>query len=175
MGSRGEKEQFVEEIKEKLGQAKSVILADYTGITVKEFTGLRAQLRKEGVELQVMKNTLGKIATEQFGVEDVAQYLTGPTIWAFSMKDPAIGPKILKAFARTNPRMVLKGGILEKKGFGQAMAEDLADLPSREVLLAQVAGMLQAPMAGLARVMQGPISKLGYALEDYRKIREESA
>jgi large subunit ribosomal protein L10 len=175
LGSRGEKEQKVAIAKEKIDQAKSVVLADYRGITVKEFTGLRAQLRKQDVDLQVMKNTLGKIAADQAGVADVAQYLVGPTIWAFSNTDPAAGPKILKEFARTHPQFVLKGGILEKQGFGRQMAEALADLPSREVLLGQVAGMLQAPIAGLARVLKGPISKFGYALEDYRKIQEKSA
>ena len=175
MGSRGEKEQVVVHIREKLERARSVVLADYRGITVKEFTVLRAQLRKVGVELHVMKNTLGKIAADQHGVVDVAQYLVGPTIWAFSMEDPAVGPKVLKEFARTHPKLVLKGGILEKQGFGPQMAEALADLPSREVLLGQVAGMLQAPLTGLVRVLQGPINKLGYALEDYRKIQEKSA
>jgi large subunit ribosomal protein L10 len=175
LGSRGEKDKLVASVAEKINSAQSVILADYSGITVKEFTGLRAQLRNSDVDLQVMKNTLGKIAAEQSGVKDVAEYLVGPTIWAFSMKDPASGPKILKEFAKTHPKMVLKGGILEKKGFGPSMAESLADLPSREVLLGQVAGMLQAPIVGLVRVLQGPIQKFGYALEDYRKIKEESA
>ena len=168
MGSRGEKEQLVASVKAKIEEAQSVILADYRGITVKEFTGLRAQLRKESVDLFVMKNTLGKIAAEQAGVEGVAEYLTGPTVWAFSMKDPVSAAKLLKEFARTHPNMVLKGGILEKKGFGPKMAEALADLPSREALLGQVAGLLQSPIVGLVRVLQGPINKLGYALEDYR-------
>ncbi|MCL1805165.1 MAG: 50S ribosomal protein L10 [Clostridiales bacterium] len=175
MGSREEKEQMVAGIKEKLDKAQSVILADYRGVTVKEFTGLRAQLRNADVDLQVMKNTLGKIAAEQSGVEDVAEYLTGPTVWAFSMGDPASAAKILKEFARTHPHLVLKGGILEKKGFGPKMAETLADLPSREALLAQVAGLLQSPLTGLVRVLQGPINKFGYALEDYRKTQEKSA
>ena len=175
MGSRGEKEQVVASVKQMIEGAQSVILADYRGITVKEFTGLRAQLRKENVDLFVMKNTLGKIAAEQAGVEDVAEYLTGPTVWAFSKKDPVSAAKLLKEFARTHPNLVLKGGILEKKGFGPKMAEALADLPSREALLGQVAGLLQSPIVGLVRVLQGPINKLGYALEDYRKIQEKSA
>lgn len=175
MGSRGEKEQLVAEVKEKLEKAQSVILADYRGVTVKEFTGLRAQLRKEDVDLQVMKNTLGKIAAEQLGIEDIAEYLTGPTVWAFSMKDPVSAAKVLKEFARTHPHLVLKGGILENKGFGPKMAESLADLPSREALLGQVAGLLQSPITGLVRVLQGPINKFGYALEDYRKNQEKSA
>ena len=71
--------------------------------------------------------------------------------------------------------MVLKGGILDNKGFGPEMAGALADLPSREALLGQVAGMLQAPITSLVRVLQGPINKLGYALEDHRKNMEKSA
>ncbi|MCL1849690.1 MAG: 50S ribosomal protein L10, partial [Clostridiales bacterium] len=80
MISRKEKEQQVEDIKGKLGQAKSVVLADYTGITVKEFTVLRAQLRKADVELKVLKNTMTKIAADQSGVDGVSEYLVGPTI-----------------------------------------------------------------------------------------------
>ena len=175
MGSRGEKEQLVERIGEKLEQAQSVILADNVGISVKEFTGLRAQLRKADVELKVYKNTLAKIAAKKAGVEDIDQYLNGPTIWAFSMSDPTAGPKILKEFAKTHPKLTLKGGILEKRSFGAKMAEALADLPSREALLGQVAGMLQSPVVSLVRVLQGPIHKFGYALEDYRKIKEKSA
>ena len=91
------------------------------------------------------------------------------------MDDLTAGPKILKEFAKTHPKFVLKGGILDKKGFDARMAEALADLPPREVLLGQVAGMLQAPMISLLRVLQGPINKLGYAFEDYRKIKEKSA
>lgn len=175
LGSREEKEQLVSVVREKIEKAQSVILADYRGVTVKEFTALRTQLRQEDVDIQVMKNTLGKIAADQMGVEGIAEYLTGPTVWAFSMKDPASAAKILKEFARTHPNLVLKGGILEKKGFGPNMADALASLPSREALLGQVAGMLQAPITGLVRVLQGPINKLGYALEDYRKQLEKSA
>ena len=175
MITREQKEQMIENMKDKLERAQSVILCDYSGITVKDFTGLRAQSRKADVELVVVKNTLGKIAADQLGIVGAGQYLNGPTIWVFSMSDPAAGPKLMKEFARTRPRFVLKGGILDKKGFNAGMAEALADLPSKEVLLGQVAGMLQSPIASLVRVLQGPISKFGYALEDYRKMQEKSA
>ena len=175
MITRKEKERMVDDVKDRLSRAQSVVLAEYNGITVKDFTILRAQLRKADVELFVVKNTLAKIAADQSGVEDVAPYLTGTTIWAFSMGELSAGPKILRDFARTHPGFVLKGGILDNKGFGATMATALADLPSREALLAQVAGMLQSPVAGFVRVLQGPISKLGYALEDYRKTQEKSA
>lgn len=175
MGSREEKEQTVAEVKDKLERAKSVVLADYRGLTVKEFTGLRAKLRKENVDLQVMKNTLGKIAADQAGVEGVDEYLTGTIVWAFSMKEPTAGAKLLKEFAKTQPKLVFRGGILEKKAFSPQMAEAMADLPPREVLLGRVAGILQAPIAGLAQVLKGPINKFGYALEDHRKSMEKLA
>jgi len=170
-----QKQQMVLNMKNKLARAQSVILCDYTGITVKDFTGLRAQARKADVELFVVKNTLGKIAAEQLDVQGAGQFLTGPTIWVFSMSDPASGPKLMKEFARTHPRFALKGGIMEKRSFGAEMAEALADLPSKEALLGQVAGMLQAPIISLVRVLQGPINKFAYALEDYRKIQEEKS
>ena len=170
--TRSDKEETVVKMKEKLGQAQSVVLADFRGITVKEFTGLRTLTRNADVEVVVAKNTLAKIALEQSGITGVDEYLNGTTVWAFSMSDPAAGAKILKDFSREHPRMVMKGGILDNKGFGPDMANTLADLPSREALLAQVAGMIQAPIAGLARVLQGPISKFGYVLEDYRKAAD---
>jgi large subunit ribosomal protein L10 len=172
LGNRERKEQLVAEIKERITNARSVILADYRGLTVKELTALRARLRAQDVELKVLKNTLVKIAAAQAGVDGLDEYLTGTNMWAFSMTDAVAGAKVLKEFAKTHPKLVLRGGILEKKAFDAAMAETLADLPSREVLLGQVAGLLQSPLVGLVRVLQGPINKLGYALNDYREQQE---
>ncbi|HCP14270.1 MAG TPA: 50S ribosomal protein L10 [Peptococcaceae bacterium] len=172
MGSLDEKKVIVAEIKEKIDQAQSVILADYRGLKVKEVTELRALLRKQGVELKVLKNTLVKIAADQAEVEGLDSYLNGNNMWAFSMADPTAAAKVLRDYAKTHPSLILKGGIIEKKAIDATGAVALADLPSREVLLAQVAGMLQGPIIGLVNVLQGPIRKMGYALEAVRAAKE---
>jgi len=172
VGSLDEKKVIVAEIKEKIDQAQSVILADYRGLKVKEVTELRALLRKQGVELKVLKNTLVKIAADQAEVEGLDSYLNGNNMWAFSMADPTAAAKVLRDYAKTHPSLILKGGIIEKKAIDATGAVALADLPSREVLLAQVAGMLQGPIIGLVNVLQGPIRKMGYALEAVRAAKE---
>jgi large subunit ribosomal protein L10 len=172
VGSLDEKKLLVGEIKDKLGRAQSVIMADYRGMKVKEMTELRSALRKEGVEMKVVKNTLVKIAADENGVEGLDEYLVGSNIWAFSMEDAVAAAKVMKTFAKTHPSLVLKGGILDNKAFDAARVADLADLPPREVLLAQVAGLLQGPIVGLVNVLQGPIRKMGYALEAVRASQE---
>lgn len=172
MGSLDEKKVIVAEIKEKIDQAQSVILADYRGLKVKEVTELRSLLRKQGVELKVLKNTLVKIAADQAEVEGLDSYLNGNNMWAFSMADPTVAAKVLRDYAKTHPNLILKGGIIEKKAIDATGAVALADLPSREVLLAQVAGMLQGPIVGLVNVLQGPIRKMAYALEAVRAAKE---
>lgn len=172
MGSLDEKKVIVAEIKEKIDQAQSVILADYRGLKVKEVTELRSLLRKQGVELKVLKNTLVKIAADQAEVEGLDSYLNGNNMWAFSMEDPTAAAKVLRDYAKTHPNLILKGGIIEKKAIDATGAVALADLPSREVLLAQVAGMLQGPIVGLVNVLQGPIRKMAYALEAVRAAKE---
>jgi large subunit ribosomal protein L10 len=167
-----QKKAEVEQIKAHFTGAKSVIFADYLGLTVKEMTVLRAQLRKAAVVLKVYKNTLVKRAVADAGVEGVDPYLTGTNMWAFSQEDPVAAAKVLREFARTHPKLILKGGVIDNKVFDADGAKALADLPSREVLLARLAGTMQAPITGLAIVLQGPIRKMGYALEALRKSKE---
>ena len=172
MGSLEQKKAIVAETVEKLEKAQSVVFADYRGMTVKEITELRAALRKQGVELKVLKNTLIKIAADQNGVEGLDPFLVGTNMWAFSMEDAVSAAKLLQEFAKTHPNLVIKGGIMDKKAFGEEGVKALASLPSREALLGQIAGLLQSPIAGMARVLQGPINKMAYALEAYRKAQE---
>lgn len=167
-----EKAQVVSEIKEKFQQASGVVLADYRGMTVAQVTQLRTQLRNAGVEYKVLKNTLVSRAASEIGVEGLDQYLEGPTALAFSA-DPVAPAKILLEFAKANKlkSLTVKAGVLEGKVIGADGVKALAELPSREVLLAMVLRGMQAPLAGMANVLQGPIRKMGYALEEVRKLK----
>ena len=172
MPNMEEKGLVVSEIKEKFQQASGIVLADYRGLTVAQVTQLRTQLRQAGVEYRVMKNTLVRRAANEVGVEGLDEYLKGPTALAFS-KDPVAPAKVLMDFAKANKLKTfkIKAGVLEGKVIGAEGVRALAELPSREVLLAMVLRGMQAPLTGMANVLQGPIRKMGYALEEVRKLK----
>lgn len=165
------KAQVVSEIKEKFQASTSVVVADYRGITVAQATELRAQLRQAGVEYRVLKNTLVKRAAHEVGIEGLDSYLEGPTAVAFSA-DPVAPAKVLSEFAKGVKTFTIKGGVVEGKVVDSNGVKALADLPSREVLLTQVVRGMQAPLVGMVNVLQGPIRKMGYALEEVRKLKE---
>ncbi len=169
-----QKKQAVAEIKEKFQSSSGVVLADYRGLTVSQVTQLRAQLREVGVEYHVLKNNLVRRAAQEVGIEGLDEYLKGPTAVAFCA-DPVAPAKALADFAKNNKAFTIKAGVVEGKVVDEAGVKALADLPSREVLLAQVLRGMQAPLAGMANVLQGPIRKMGYALEEVRKLKEAQA
>ncbi|HHW15285.1 MAG TPA: 50S ribosomal protein L10 [Firmicutes bacterium] len=170
--ARPEKEATVAELKAKLRSAQAVVLADYRGLTVKKVTELRRRLRQAGVEYRVVKNTLTSRAAHEADLQDLDQYLTGPTAIAFGTADPVAPAKVLMDFARENKELTVKGGVLEGRVIGFDQIKALAELPSREVLLAQVLAGMQAPLAGMARVLSGTLSGFVYALDAYRRQRE---
>ena len=167
-----QKSQVVSDITEKFQNASGVVLADYRGLTVAQVTQLRAQLRQAGVEYRVLKNTLVRRAANEVGVVGLDAYLEGPTALAFSA-DPVAPAKVLMEFAKVNKLKTfkIKAGVLEGKVIGPEGVKALAELPSREVLLAMVLRGMQAPLTGMANVLQGPIRKMGYALEEVRKLK----
>ncbi len=167
--ARPEKEATVSEVQQKFAVSKSVILADYRGLNVEEVTELRKKLREAGVEYKVVKNTLTSRAAKAANIDGLDQYLSGPTALAFGINDVVVPAKILADFAKEHKKLELKGGVLEGKVIDIAAVKNLANLPSREVLLGQVAGVLQAPLRGLATVLSGPLRNLTYAVEAVRK------
>ena len=175
MGSLETKKQLVAEVTEKFSGAKSVIITDYRGLTVGEITELRSRLRAQGVEYRVIKNTLLKIAAKDAGFEGVDEYFQGPTAVAYGLEDAVAPAQVLAKFIKDYKKLEIKGGILEGKAIGLDDVKALADLPPREILLGQVASVFQAPIAGLVNVLQGPIRKFGYALEEVRKLKEQEA
>lgn len=166
-----EKAQVVSEIRDRFGKSSGVVLADYRGLTVAQVTQLRAQLRQAGVEYRVLKNTLVKRAANEVGVQGLDPYLEGPTALAFSA-DPVAPAKVLADFAKTNKNFQIKAGVVEGKVVGPDGVKALAELPPREILLSMVLRGMQAPLTGMANVLQGPIRKFGYALEAVRKAQE---
>lgn len=165
---------LVEEISSKLAEAKGAVLIDYRGLTVNQDTELRKKLREAGVEYRVYKNTLLSIAAKEQGIEGLDQYLTGPTAIAFGMTDAVTGPKILRDTIKEIKKMEIKGGILDAKVLDAKQVEALADLPSKEQLLAMLVRGMQAPIAGLVNCLQGNIRNLVYVLDAVRKQKESA-
>lgn len=147
---REEKVQAINEIAGKLRDSQTTVVADYRGLTVAQVTELRKQLREAGVEFQVLKNSLTRLATEKESLTELDQYLTGPNALAFS-KDDIIAPaKIIADFAKKNDKLEIKGGVIEGKVVGADQIKELASLPSREGLLSMLLSVLQAPMRNVA-------------------------
>lgn len=166
------KEEVVQEITEKLQNSVTVVLADYRGLNVAQATTLRSELREANIEYKVLKNTLTKIAAANVGLGDLDQYLEGPTAIAFSYEDPVAPAKLLSKFAKENKEFEIKGGILEGKVVDFEQIKALADLPSREELLAQVLRGMQSPLTGMANVLAGPLRNMANVLDAVRAQKE---
>lgn len=150
MGIREEKQAKVQEIKDKLSKAQSVIFADYRGLTVEEDTELRRKFREAGVEYKVLKNTLTSIAAKEAGIEGLDSYLAGPTSFAFGYSDPTVPARILNDFARDHKKLELKGGFVQGEVFNQDKVKELAVIPPKEVLIAKLLGSFKAPLSNFA-------------------------
>src|SRR5687768_4201206 len=143
---RAEKVAVVDEVRERLSSSSATLLTEYRGLKVGELAELRRNLRSAGGDFKIYKNTLVRFAVRDLGIDIDEAVLTGPTAVAFVDGDAAAVAKALRDYSRTNPNLVLKGGVMGTKSLSADDAKALADLPSREVLLAQLAGALQAPM-----------------------------
>jgi large subunit ribosomal protein L10 len=161
---RPEKVAVVDEVKERLGSADAAILTEYRGLTVGELAALRRSLRAAGGEYKIYKNTLVRFAVRDSGLDDLVPLLEGPTAIAFVDGDAVTVAKALRDFARTNPHLVVKGGLLGTGFLTAAEATALADIPPREVLLARLAGGLAAPLQQLAGLLQALPRNLAYGL-----------
>lgn len=175
MPGKEEKQQVIQGIKDKMSASQVTILADFVGIPVSKITQLRAKLRESGSEMLVAKNTLTNIAAKEAGVEGLDQYLAGPTVLTFGT-DPVSPAKILSEFAKEIKQgLDIKAAVLEGKVIDADSVKALADLPSREVLLAKVVGGMQAPLYGMVNVLAGNLRNLVYVLEAVRKQKAEAA
>src|SRR3954454_24790007 len=162
---RPEKVAVVDEVRGRLDAASAAILTEYRGLTVKDLAGLRRTLREAGGEYGIYKNTLVRFAARDLGLDSLEELLVGPTAIAFVDGDAAAVAKTLRDFARTNPTLVVKGGVLGSKVLTAADTAALADLPPREVLLARFAGGLAAPLQQFAGLLQALPRNLAYGLK----------
>lgn len=147
------KEQIVSEYAEKLAKAKSFVVVDYRGLTVAEDTQLRKELRENNVEYSVVKNRLTLRAMEKAGFTGLDQVLTGPTAVAISYDDAVAPAKVLVTNAKKNNKLEVKGGMVEGKILSVNEINGVASIPAKPVLIAQLLGMLQTPIRGLAVVL----------------------
>jgi large subunit ribosomal protein L10 len=169
----------VDEIAERLRAADAAVLTEYRGLTVTDLAALRAALRPASTEYKVFKNTLARRAAEAAGMTEVASLLEGPVAIAFVRRDggdAVTAAKALRDFARTNPNLVLKGGLLGPRVLTGRDIEALADVPPREQLLARLAGGFQAPLTKAAGLFQAFTRNFAYGLQAYIDTRppEES-
>jgi large subunit ribosomal protein L10 len=172
---RQEKVAVVAEVTAKLNEATAVIVTEYRGMSVGQLAALRRQLRPAGGEYKVYKNTLARFAAADAGVPELAELLTGPSGITFITGDAAAVAKALRDASKANPLLVLKGGVIGGKVISAKDVEALADLPSREVLLAQFAGALQAPMVKMAGLLQAMPRNFAYGLKALIDQKESAA
>lgn len=172
MASLEEKKKAVAELEEKFKTSKAAVFTDYRGIKVEEATDLRRSCRDAGVEFKVVKNTLTQRAAENSGAPDISRFLDGPTAIAFSCEDPVAPAKTLKGFMKKYRKLEIKGGLIEGDVVGSDSIQNLAELPSKDVLVSMVLRGLNGPLTGLCGVLQGPIRKLVYALNAVQEQKE---
>jgi large subunit ribosomal protein L10 len=166
---RPDKVAAVDEVKQNLSDAAATLLTDYRGLTVTELAELRAELRKNNATYKVVKNTLTRFAATEAGIEGLDEYLVGPTALVFCGDDPVGPAKVLKAFQKDHPALIVKAGYLDGQVLDTDATLKLAELESREELLAKLAGMMNTALAGVARLMQAAVVDMGRlmkALED---------
>lgn len=147
------KQPIVQEISETIKDAQSVVVVDYRGLTVAEDTQLRKQLREAGVSYKVYKNTLVSRAVEGTEFESLRDVLEGPSAFAVSAEDATAPARVLAEFAKKAPKLEIKAGVVEGTFYDAAGMQEIAKVPSREVLLSKLLGSLQSPIANLARVL----------------------
>lgn len=169
---RQEKVAVVTEIREKLEASDAAFITEYRGLSVGALASLRRTLRPAGAEYKVYKNTLARFAANDAGITGLDSLLVGPTGITFVTGDVAAAAKALRDVARTNPLLVLKGGSLGKVLLSGKDVEALAELPSRDVLLAQFAGALQAPLVKTAGLLQALPRNFAYGLKALIETKE---
>ena len=160
--NRSEKEAVVSEVTGLAAQAQTLVMSEYRGITVADMIKLRSDARSKGVTLSVLKNTLARRAVAGSTFEVAANQMTGPLIYGFSV-DAVAAAKVVADFAKTNDKLVIRGGVYSGKALDANGVKQLASIPTKEVLLAQLCGLLKSPISRTAVVLGALAAKKGEA------------
>ena len=172
--NRSEKQAVVEEVTALAAKAQTLVMAEYRGITVADMTKLRVAARGAGVELSVLKNTLARRAVAGSQFEVAGNQMTGPLIYGFSV-DAVAAAKVVADFAKTNDKLVIRGGAFAGKSLDVNGVKQLANIPSKEVLLAQLCGLLMSPISRTAVVLGALAEKKGGGAEAAPEAAPEAA
>ena len=162
--NRSEKEAVISDVTGLAAKAQTLVLAEYRGITVADMTRLRSTARSNGVSLSVLKNTLARRAVAGSAFEVVADQMSGPLIYGFSV-DAVAAAKVVAEFAKTNDKLVIRAGAYGGKVLDVNGVKQLASIPSKEVLLAQLLGLMQSPISRTARVLAALAEQRGAGAE----------
>jgi large subunit ribosomal protein L10 len=158
--NRSEKEAVISDVTSLAAKAQTLVIAEYRGIKVADMTKLRSAARSNGVSLSVLKNTLARRAVAGSAFEVVSNQMTGPLIYSFS-EDAVAAAKVLADFAKTNDKLVIRAGAYGGKSLDVDGVKQLASIPSKEVLLAQLLGLMQSPISRTARVLSALAEQRG--------------
>jgi len=169
------KYEAVDLIKTDLSGADAVWIVDYRGLTVQEAEELRINIRAQGAIMKVYKNSLTELALASLELPPLGAILEGPSAFVFVVGDPVASAKALKDYARTNPKLEFKGGLLNGQMVTADQVQAIADLPSREELLAKLLGTMKNPLSGVVQVLNGPMSAFARVLGAISENQNQAA
>ncbi len=169
--TKEQKEAAVDALASEIGEHSIVLLSDFTGMNVETATEIRRRFREKSVKFRVVKNSLAKRALERIGATDLAEHLTGPNAVVLSESDPIAPAKILVEFEKKNDTPKIRTGWVDASIVTAAEIRRMADLPSREQLLAQIAAGFQAPVSGFARLLSEMLRQLVSTLDEIGKSK----
>lgn len=172
--NRQDKATVIAEMSELVAQSSVIVIAEYRGLTVEAITKLRADARKQGVQLRVVKNTLVRRAVEGTAFADLAEKFSGPLVYAFSA-DPVAAAKVLAQFAKENDKLVIKGGAMPNNVLDVEGVKQLATMPSREELLAKLMATMNEPIAKFVRTINEVPARFVRTVAAYRDAQEKAA
>ena len=173
--SKDSKKEILKDLIEKLKESKGVVLTDYQGMNVSQISSLRNELKEKRVEFKIVKNTLLEKASEELNVEDLTKDLIGCTAMAFCSDDGIAPAKLLKEYFKKNKiDLRIKSGLIDGRVFSPEKIIEIASLPSKDVLIAQMINGIKSPLYSLVFILQGPLRGLIYTLEAVKKQKEKA-